>query len=335
MRNIRRTALLLAVLPLALLTGCPAQLARQPGTPPPGGYSAAEPLRVVCTTGMIADVAEDLGGEYVDVYWMMGAGVDPHLYQAKPSDLDALIGADLIFYNGLHLEASLARVLERIALQRTAVAVSHRIPEDSLHHPPAFEGYPDPHIWFDVTLWEQAAEAIRGALCEADPPHAEYFNSRAESYQAQLRELDSYVLARAEELPLEQRVLVTAHDAFGYFGARYGFDVRGLQGISTDAEAGTGDVQQLARFIAERKLRAIFVESSVPARNVEAVQAAVRARGWEVAIGGELYSDAMGSAGTVDGTYLGMVRHNINTIVDALAAQPQAGKAGPGSAREF
>jgi manganese/zinc/iron transport system substrate-binding protein len=312
------TPALPALLACLLFAGCPAADARQPGVPPPGGYSTEQPLRVVCTTGMISDVAQNIGGDYVQVYWMMGAGVDPHLYQAKPSDVDALVSADLICYNGLHLEASLARVLERVAEQRTAVAVSRDVPPERLHHPPKFEGYPDPHIWFDVTLWELAAGAIRSALCQADPPHSEYYSARAAAYQAKLRELDAYVLKRAGELPPEQRVLITAHDAFGYFGARYGFEVRGLQGVSTDAEAGTGDVQKLAQFIAQRKLRAVFVESSVPARNVEAVQAAVRARGWEVVIGGELYSDAMGSAGTADGTYLGMVRHNIDTIVDAL-----------------
>ncbi len=311
------------------LAGCPGANARQAGVAPPGGYSPAAPLRVVCTTGMIADVAENIGGDYVDVYWMMGAGVDPHLYQAKPSDLDALVGADLIFYNGLHLEASLARVLERVAEQRTAVAVAQGIPADRLRHPPAFEGYPDPHVWFDVTLWAIAAEAIRAALCAADPPHAGYYSAKAQAYQAELAELDAFVLARAQELPENQRVLITAHDAFGYFGARYGFEVRGLQGVSTDAEAGTGDVQRLAQFIAERQLRAIFIESSVPARNVEAVQAAVKARGWEVAIGGELYSDALGDAGTPDGTYLGMVRHNIDTIVDALQGARRSADGAP------
>ena len=304
-----------------LIAGCPAQSARQPGQAPPGGFSTAEPLRVVCTIGMISDVTEHIGGDYVDVYWMMGAGVDPHLYQAKPSDLDALIGADLILYNGLHLEASLGRVLERVAEQRTAVVVSHGIPPERLRHPPHFEGHPDPHIWFDVSLWELAAEAIRAALCEADPPHSEYYSARAAEYQTELHELDDYVLSRVGELESEQRILITAHDAFGYFGDRYGFDVRGLQGVSTDAEAGTGDVQELAQFIADHKLRAIFVESSVPARNVEAVQAAVRSRGWDVAIGGELFSDAMGDAGTAEGTYLGMVRHNVDTIVDALKGE--------------
>jgi manganese/zinc/iron transport system substrate-binding protein len=198
------------------------------------------------------------------------------------------------------------------------VAVTTKIPPDALRTPPEFEGNPDPHVWFDVSLWKLTAEVIRDTLIELDAPHQTVYEERAMGYLIQLTELDAYVKAQAASVPPEQRVLITAHDAFGYFGKAYGFEVRGLQGISTAAETGTADVQSLADFIAERQIRAVFVESSVPRRTIEALQEAVRARGFEVAIGGQLFSDAMGDPGTIEGTYIGMVRHNIDTIVSAL-----------------
>jgi manganese/zinc/iron transport system substrate-binding protein len=173
-------------------------------------------------------------------------------------------------------------------------------------------------------MWMKAVEAVRDTLIEFDPGSADLYRANAASYLDKLAEMDRYVKEQAARVPPEQRVLITAHDAFNYFGRAYGFEVRGLQGVSTAAEAGTGDVQGLARFIADRKIRAIFIESSVPVRNVEAVQAAVRARGWDVKIGGELFSDAMGTAGTPEGTYIGMVRHNIDTIVKALLSESEA-----------
>jgi manganese/zinc/iron transport system substrate-binding protein len=179
--------------------------------------------------------------------------------------------------------------------------------------------YPDPHIWFDVSLWAKCISTVEAALCDLDPAHADGYRQRANAYRAELAELHAYVAQQAARVKPDQRVLVTAHDAFGYFGAAYGFEVVGLQGISTASEAGAGDVSRLAQMIAERRIRAVFVESSVPARNVRAVQEAVRSRGWDVRLGGELFSDAMGVAGTVEGTYPGMVRHNIDTVVAALA----------------
>ena len=184
--------------------------------------------------------------------------------------------------------------------------------------PDAFEGNYDPHVWFDVTMWMSATERVRDALIEMDPTSAETYRANAADYLNQLAELDDYVKTQAATLPAEQRVIITAHDAFNYFSRAYGFEVRGLQGISTASEAGTADVQGLANFIVERKIPAIFIESSVPVRNVEAVQEAVRAQGWDVQIGGELFSDAMGTPGTPEGTYIGMVKHNIDTIVKAL-----------------
>ena len=279
-------------------------------------------VRVVTTVGMIADAAENVGGERVDVTGLMGPGVDPHLYKASAGDVQRLSQADVIFCNGLHLEAQMGEVLEKMDGQGIkTVAIAEGIDTSLLLQPAEFEGNYDPHIWFDVTLWVQAVEAVRHTLVEMDPDSTAIYEANAEAYLAELETLQTYVEEQAARVPAEQRVLITAHDAFNYFGQAYGFEVRGLQGISTESEAGTGDVQGLADFIAERRIPAIFVESSVPVRNVEAVQAAVKAQGFEVAIGGELFSDAMGDEGTEEGTYIGMVRHNVDTIVGALVRE--------------
>jgi manganese/zinc/iron transport system substrate-binding protein len=221
----------------------------------------------------------------------------------------------------LHLEAKLAEMLERLGERVTTVAVTDGIDRNVLLKPAEFEGQYDPHVWFDVTLWMKAVERVRDTLIDMDPGSADLYRANAAAYLAQLEDLDGYIRAQAARVPEDQRVLVTAHDAFNYFGRAYGFEVRGLQGISTAAEAGASDVRGLADFLAQRKIRALFIESSVPVRNIEAVQAAVRSRGWDIGIGGELFSDAMGSAGTAEGTYIGMVRHNIDTIVKALLGE--------------
>jgi manganese/zinc/iron transport system substrate-binding protein len=279
------------------------------------------PIKVVATIGMITDIVKNIGGERVEVEGLMGPGVDPHLYKASEGDVGRLAEADLIFYNGLHLEAQMAGVLERMADQNIrTIAVTDGIDRTVLQAPPEFQGSYDPHVWFDVTLWMEAAEQVRDTLVEVDPTHADSYRANAERYLAELSELHEYVQSQAERVPAEQRVLITAHDAFNYFGRAYGFEVRGLQGISTESEASTADVQELAGFIAERQIPAIFVESSVPQRTIEAVQAAVQSQGFDVQIGGQLFSDAMGNPGTPEGTYAGMVRHNIDTIVNALLA---------------
>ena len=277
-------------------------------------------INIVTTTGMIADIVKNIGGERVQVTALMGPGVDPHLYKASEGDVRLLQEADVIFYNGLHLEAQMGEVLERLnEFGVRTVAVTDKIDRSLLESPPEFAGNYDPHVWFDVMLWMSAAEQVKDTLLEVDPDSRSVYEANAETYFAQLEELHQYVLDQANTIPAEQRILITAHDAFNYFGRAYGFQVRGLQGISTEAQAGTADVQVLADFIVERQIPAIFVESSVPQRNVEAVQAAVQARGFDVKIGGSLFSDAMGTEGTPEGTYIGMVRHNIDTIVEALA----------------
>ncbi|MGH7506135.1 MAG: metal ABC transporter solute-binding protein, Zn/Mn family, partial [Longimicrobiales bacterium] len=270
--------------------------------------------------GMIADIVARVGGERVRVEGLMGPGIDPHLYKASAGDVRSLARADIIFYNGLHLEAAMAEVLEEMGERVRSVAVTDDIERDRLLAPPEFKGAYDPHVWFDVTLWQEAVRKVGEALVAYDPAGAAVYRSNARRYGEELEALDVWVRGRAAELPRERRVLVTAHDAFNYFGRAYGFEVRGLQGISTASEAGAGDVQRLADEIVRRRVPAMFVETSVSRRTVEALQAAVRARGFDVRIGGSLYSDAMGDAGTPDGTYVGMVRHNVNTIVDALSA---------------
>ena len=303
-----------AVLLLAIaLIGCGGQASEK------SGELASRKIKVLATTGMIADLAINVGGDRVSVDALMGPGVDPHLYKASEGDVQRMASADIILYNGLHLEGAMAEVFERMESRVKTVAVTDAIDRAKLHAPPAFKGNYDPHVWFDVTLWMSALETVHRALVQLDSTHAAQYGANARRYRDSLEALHQYVLSHAQTLPAERRVLVTAHDAFGYFGEAYGFEVHGLQGISTVTEAGTADVTQLAEFIATRRIPAIFVESSVPTRSIEAVRAAVRARGFEVKIGGELFSDAMGTAGTPEGTYPGMVRHNIDVIVTALS----------------
>ena len=281
-------------------------------------FAADKPLRVVSTIGQIHDIVKNVGGEHVKSIALMGPGVDPHLYKASAGDLRKLSKADIIFYNGLHLEAKMGAVFKKMGKRRTTVAVAEKIPAKKLLSDVKRPDINDPHIWFDCELWKYAIESVRDTLMKKDPANAETYKTNAAKYLAQAAELHDYVKKNALKVSAEQRVLVTAHDAFRYFGRAYGFEVRGLQGLSTVDEAGTKDVKELAEFIAQRKIRAMFVESSVPQRYIKAVQLAVESRGWKVEIGGELFSDAMGDAGTKEGTWIGMVRHNIDTIVPAL-----------------
>jgi manganese/zinc/iron transport system substrate-binding protein len=275
-------------------------------------------IRVVTTIGMITDAVERVGGERVEVEGLMGPGIDPHLYKASEGDLRRIERADVVFYGGLHLEAKMADVLERVGERRAVRAVTDGIPREELIAVAGSSGQHDPHVWFDVELWAHAVEEVRDTLIELDPGSAALYRRNAAVYLDELRELDAYVAGEARRIPAERRVIITAHDAFAYFGRAYGFRVRGLQGISTAAEAGAGDVQELAGFIAERRIPSVFVESSVSPRTIQAVREAVRARGFDVEIGEPLFSDAMGDEGTPEGTYVGMVRHNVDAIVEGL-----------------
>lgn len=278
-------------------------------------------LRVVATTGMIGDLAARVGGERVEVATLMGPGVDPHLFKASESDVRRLAEADLILYNGLHLEGKMADVLVKMARSRPVVAVSETIPQELLREPPEFAGQYDPHVWFDVSLWARAVEPIAAELATIDPAHADAYRRRADAARDELLALDRWAAERVASLPASRRVLVTAHDAFGYFGRRYGMQVVGLQGISTLAEAGVKDVERVVDTVVAARVPALFVESSVPRRAIEAVVAACADRGAAVRIGGELYSDALGPRDGPAGDYAGMVRHNVDTIVGALAGE--------------
>lgn len=286
---------------------------------PDGGAVDGGLPKVVTTTNLIGDLAREIGGDRVRVESLMGPGVDPHLYKASESDVRRLAEADLILYNGLHLEGKMGDILEKMGRNRPVLAVTGAMPESELVDPPEYEGLYDPHVWFDVGLWSRTVEPVVEALSELSPADAETFRERGDAYRAELEALDAWVASEIERIPPELRVLVTAHDAFGYFGRAYGVEVVGIQGISTLAEAGLRDVERVVELVVEREIPAIFVESSVPRRTVEAVLAAARERGHQVTIGGELFSDSLGAAGSPEGTYEGAVRYNVSTIVDALA----------------
>ena len=289
-----------------------------------GGGNSAEAgavegkIQATTTTTMITDLVRQVGGDRVEVTGLMGPGVDPHLYRASQGDVTALRDADVVFYNGLFLEGQMEDILEKTGEQKPTVQVTRDIPEEELLDSPQYEGQFDPHVWFDATLWETTVDPVVEQLSELDPDGASEFEQRGEEYKQQVDELHSFVVEEISSIPEEQRVLVTAHDAFNYFGRQYDMEVRGLQGISTEAEAGSRDVQELADFLAENEIKAIFVESSVPPQTIEAVQDAAQDKGWELEIGGELYSDAGGDEGTEAETYTGMFRENVETITGAL-----------------
>lgn len=325
MGSLRRRVAPILLGALLLVPGC--EKPRGAGTvaPAPPDLSMRK-IRVVTTTGMITEMAEQVGGDRVDVKGLMGPGVDPHLYKASEGDVIRMSSVDVVFYNGLHLEGKMSDIFERMKSRIRTVAVTDGIDRERLLRPSEFAGAYDPHVWFDVTLWMEAVKTMEKALIEMDPTHGELYRANGGRYLERLAELDRYVRREAEKVPPRRRLLCTAHDAFNYFGKAYGFQVRGLQGISTVAEAGAADIQALARLVVESGIPAVFVESSVPPRYIEALQEAVAARGFRVEIGGSLFSDAMGDPGTPEGTYVGMVRHNIDTIVGGLAGPGPPGQ---------
>ncbi|EDP97139.1 zinc ABC transporter substrate-binding protein [Kordia algicida OT-1] len=276
-------------------------------------------LQIVTTTTMITDMVATIGGTKVDVKGLMGSGVDPHLYKASEGDVTKLFNADVIIYNGLHLEGKLEDIFEKMRKQqKKTIAVSDAIDKSGLIRSEYFASSYDPHIWFHIDYWKQATRFVIDELKKLDPKNAEYFEEKGQKYIERLTTLAKEVSEEIQVLPVEKRILVTAHDAFNYFGKLHNFEVVGLQGLSTATEAGVQDVQKLASFIIEKDIKAIFVESSVPKRTIEALQAAVQSKDHEVAIGGTLYSDALGDAGTEEGTYIGMYKYNVSTIVNAL-----------------
>ena len=273
-------------------------------------------LNVTVTTTMLLDLTQQIGGDCVNVQGLMGSGIDPHQYRASAVDVIKMQQADVVIYSGLHLEGKMGDVLSSLEnYGKTVICAADGIDEELLIQN---DGVYDPHIWFDVSLWELAAKEVAKGLSAADPANAEIYGKNLAAYTLKLEELEQYIRARAEELNEEQRVLITAHDAFGYFGRAYGFTVMGLQGVSTAAEAGTADVSRLAAFIAENRIHAVFVETSLPIKSIEALQEAVQARGFETALGGTLYSDSLGDERGGENTYINAFKHNIDVIVVGL-----------------
>lgn len=297
---------------LALSLACGG--AQQESTESPG------PLRVVATTSIVGDLVRTIGGDAVALETLMGAGVDPHLYKPSAGDVRSMASAQVIVYNGLHLEGKMTEVLAEMGTRGAeTVAIAECVSTDRLLPVEGYETMHDPHVWFDVELWAEAAACLRDALMRIDPEHAEGYQKRGDAVITEFAALHDWIGEQIAVLPEDRRVLVTAHDAFSYFGRAYGVEVRGLLGVSTAAEAGTADVQDLAVYIADRGLPAVFVESSVPPRFIEALTEAVAARGGDVTIGGSLYSDALGSPGGPAETYIGTVRTNVETIVGAMS----------------
>ncbi|ACJ33659.1 ABC-type Mn2+ transport system, periplasmic component/surface adhesin [Anoxybacillus flavithermus WK1] len=275
-------------------------------------------IYVVATTGQIADLVEQIGGEYVHVEALMGPGVDPHLYKATQGDIQKLSQADIIFYNGLHLEGKLGEIFTKISKAKKVVAVSETIAKEKLIE---IDGVYDPHIWFDLDLWRHATQKVRDELSVMDPKHKQIYQKRAEAYESQLMQLKEEAKKEMNAIPKKQRVLITAHDAFHYFGRAYDIEVVGLQGLSTDAEYGLKDIQELVDMIVDRNIQAVFVESSVSKKAIEAVVEGAKQRGHHVSIGGELFSDALGKKGTEEGMFIGMYRYNVKTIAQALKGE--------------
>jgi len=276
-------------------------------------------LNVVTTTSMITDLVKNIGGDAINVQGLMGSGVDPHLYKASEGDVTKLVNADVIFYNGLHLEGKLVDVFEKMgSATKTPIALADGLSKKQLIGSEYFASNYDPHVWFNIDFFIQFTKKVTHVLSEKNPENAQIFRTNEKRYLADLNKLKEDVQGVVNSLPSEKRILVTAHDAFNYFGEAYGFKVVGLQGLSTATEAGVKDVQKLAEFIIEYEVKAVFIESSVPKRTIEALQEAVKSKDYDVIIGGTLFSDALGNAGTPEGTYLGMYRYNIKTIVSAL-----------------
>jgi manganese/zinc/iron transport system substrate-binding protein len=277
---------------------------------------------------MITDIVRQVAGDRAEVRGIMKEGVDPHLYKPTRADVVMLTDADVIFYNGLMLEGKMSDVLIKVARSGKPVHAVTEMLEDRQIITDR-QGHYDPHVWMDVQRWILAVRVVAEALAEYDPPYAEQYRAHAEASIADLEKLDAYAKRTIATIPAGRRVLITAHDAFSYFGRAYGVEVRGIQGISTESEAGIRDINQLVDYIVEKRIPAVFVETSVADKNVRALVEGARSRGHEVTIGGSLFSDAMGRPGTYEGTYLGMIDHNVTTIVRALGGEaPRGGMQG-------
>ena len=309
-----RAAISRAAIGVLLLAATLLVLPRAHAAAPP-----SKPLNVVATTGMLADTLRAIGGDRIEVTALMGTGVDPHTYRQTRSDIQRMTRADLVVWHGLHLEAQLEKFFADLGKHRKVVALTEVIPEDKLAGWEDYPGRHDPHVWMDPGLWLYVVDAARDTLIEVDPDGADSYTKNAEVYSQQLKDTDEASRRALNLVPESARVLVTAHDAFGYFGRAYGYEVLGIQGISTESEASLNQIERLVSVLVDRKIKAIFVESSVADRNIRALVEGAAARGHKVVVGGELFSDAMGAPGTVEGTYIGMIQHNVETIARALS----------------
>lgn len=310
--------LLAAVVAVAGCSSGPADKAENSGKP-----------RIVATTGMVADLVRQVAGERVEVEQIMGAGVDPHLYKPTRDDVQAILSADAVFYSGLMLEGKMGDTLVKVGRSRPVFAVTELIDESKLHESEGAEGHPDPHVWMDVAAWSECVGAVSKAMAEVLPERATEFEENAARHREELLALDAYAREAIATVPEASRVLITSHDAFKYFGRAYGIEVLGVQGISTESEAGLRRINELVALLVERKVPAVFVESSVSPKNIQALVDGAAANGHEVKIGGELFSDAMGQAGTYEGTYVGMLDHNATTVARALGGTaPECGHGG-------
>lgn len=312
------------VLAIALLLALSLVLSACSGNAKPTGAEGEEEnangkIKVLTTIAQIADPISVIGGDKVEVASLMGPGVDPHLYTATQGDIQKLESVDIVFYSGLHLEANMVRVFDEIGKNKTVLAIGETLDKQQLLKDE--EGATDPHIWFDIDLWKQALEAAANELKEASPEDADYFEANKNAYFQKLDELKADAEKKMNEIPSEKRLLVTAHDAFGYFGRQLDIEVIGLQGLSTEAEIGLSDIDDTINLLVEHDVPAVFVESSINPASINAVIEGAKTKGLDVKLGGELFSDAMGEGGTVEGTYIGMYRHNVETIYNALSGK--------------
>lgn len=314
--------MLLAGLCVCLLFGCgdsPSSTSTEKGT-----YQGDYPIQAMGTVGMVADLVRNVGGEHLEVQQLMGSGVDPHLYKTTRDDVQKIMQSDIVFYCGLLLEGKMTDTLIQVARNKPVIAVTEQLDESELLEPEDFAGHYDPHVWMDVAAWSKCVDVIAEQLGEFDPEHAEAYQANAKAYQQKLQELHEYGKRSLGSIPKERRVLITSHDAFNYFGRAYDLEVLGVQGITTESEAGLQQINRLVDLIVEREITAVFVESSVPRKNIEALIEGAKEKGHTVTIGGELYSDAMGQQGTYEGTYIGMLDHNITTVARALGGDAPA-----------
>ncbi len=314
-----RTTAILPTLAVATFVVCPVPILR-------AASPENRPYKIVCTTGMVTDIVRNVAGERATVVGIIRDGIDPHLYQATRSDIAKLIRADVVFYSGLMLEGKMADALLKVARKRPVFAVTELIDESTLLEPPEFAGHHDPHVWMDVSLWRKCTQMVARALTEFDPAGASTYRGNLETYEKLLAELDDYARRVLGSIPEDRRTLITAHDAFNYLGRAYGIDVRGIQGISTESEAGIADVNQLVDLLVSKNIAAVFVETSVSDKTVRSLIEGAAAQNHSVIIGGNLFSDAMGKPNTYQGTYIGMIDHNVTTITRALGGSaPERG----------